>query len=288
MRKDDPFNKMLLKKVKEKTFGGNEVSEIFVGHLLTNPYQPRFNITKEDIEGLAQSIKEQGLLQPIVVRDNYNKTYTIIAGHRRIEAYKLLGEKMVKAIILKNINDSKLASYAITENFQREDLDIIENAIALKRYKEEFGKSFVDIAKELGMTKSTVIAAINILNLPEEILKDLKQEKKTIDVTSLNLINSLKNKLSVSMLTDEINNLQISLYEGLKSNNRSWLKSEIKQLLREKDNKKEKIINIKAGKKKAVFTLRLKGKEFDKTILEKIEKAIEDIVNQICERKNNA
>ena len=239
MKRDDPFNKILLKKVKEKTFGGNEVSELYIGNLLTNPYQPRLNIEIKDIEGLAQSIKEQGLLQPIIVRDNYDKTYTIIAGHRRVEACKLLSEKMVKAIVLKNISDSKLAVYAITENFQREDLDILEDAIAIKRYKEEFGKSFSDIAKELGMTKSKAIATVNILNLPKEILDDIKREKKANDVTSLNLINSLEKHPSVSMLTDSIQKLQISLYEGLKSHNRLWLKQEIKRLLSEKTEEKD-------------------------------------------------
>ena len=280
MRRDDPFNKILLKKVKEKTFGGNEVSELYIGNLLTNPYQPRLNIEIKDIEGLAQSIKEQGLLQPIIVRDNYDKTYTIIAGHRRVEACKLLSEKMVKAVVLKNISDSKLAVYAITENFQREDLDILEDAIAIKRYKEEFGKSFSDIAKELGMTKSKAIATVNILNLPNEILDDIKREKKANDVTSLNLINSLEKHPSVSMLTDNIQKLQISLYEGLKSHNRLWLKQEIKRLLSEKTEEKDEKLSVKSSKKKAVFTIKFKDREIDEKLLNKIKKAIEKVVGE--------
>jgi len=141
---------------------------------------------------LANSIKEKGLLQPILVV-KADTGYYIIAGHRRVEAHKLLGKDKIKARVIK-ADEEDLASLSLIENLQREDLDLIETAMALKKYKEEFNKTLEKIGKEIGKTKGYVSQILNILNLPEEIINDIKENKRTKDITALNWLNSYAKK----------------------------------------------------------------------------------------------
>ena len=138
-------NKIMEKMMKE-ALTKEELKEVPLSELKENPYQPRIEIKSEEVQELANSIKEMGLLQPILVA-KFGKEYYIIAGHRRVEAHKLLGKENIKARIMRKVDDKTLASISLIENLQREDLDIIETAIAIKRYKEEFNKTLNEIGK---------------------------------------------------------------------------------------------------------------------------------------------
>ena len=134
---NDKLKKALYKKAREKAHFEEKYDEIPIDKLEENPYQPRIEINQKELRELANSIKQNGLLQPILVQ-KIDKRYVIISGHRRVEAHKLLNKKFIKAVVIKNQQDLELAKKSIIENLQRKDLNIIETAIDLKRYKEEF------------------------------------------------------------------------------------------------------------------------------------------------------
>jgi len=270
------YKKAMLSKAKSLTIGGSKIETIKIDTLLENPYQPRIEINEDELEELASSIKEQGLLQPIIVTPKED-SYIIIAGHRRVAAHKLLNKQEIKAIVLKNLSDKDLISYAITENLQRKNLDIIETAIALKQYKEEFNKSFEDIAKELGKAKSYIVYLVNVLKLPQEIIYDIKINKSTTDVKALNMLNTLKTKLSVVLTTEDIETIQKNLYYGFiaqHSNGRKWLKNEIDKIFQQKEEKNS--VEVKQTKQGA--TIRIKTKNISPDILHKIEEYIKTIL----------
>ena len=116
----------------------DSIKEILISELSTNPYQPRIEMDIEQLEELALSIEREGLLQPILVSPNDNHDgYIILAGHRRVEAHKLLHKDSVKALVHQKVSHEQLAIIPIVENLQRDDMDPIENAIAFKRLLDE-------------------------------------------------------------------------------------------------------------------------------------------------------
>ena len=267
------------------------IQEVEISKLKENPYQPRIEINPDEVKDLAESIKQKGLMQPIIVTKTNSGDIYIVAGHRRVEAHKLLGRDKIKAIFIET-NPALLAELGIIENLQREDLDLIETAIALKRYKEEFNKSYEEIAKEIGKSKSYVIKILNVLNLPESIIKDIKENKTTKDVTALNYLNSYAKKIGVSMFTDsenarEIGNLKndnsqkwekeiFELYKGFLENSREWLKKEIEKRLESKEKQKPEI-EFKVTKKHGVT---IKIRKINKDRLEEFKKEFEKLIEK--------
>lgn len=137
-------------------------------------YQPRREIEGRELEELSQSIKEKGLIQPIVVRKTEASEYEIVVGGRRYEAAKLLGHKEIPAII-RAIDDKDALIFAIVENLQRKELNPIEEADAFKRLMWEFEFSLEDIAKFVGKDKTTVANTLRLLRLPEEIKEAVRK-----------------------------------------------------------------------------------------------------------------
>jgi len=235
--------------------------EIPLNSLRESPYQPRIEIKPEEIKDLANSIKEKGLLQPILVV-KADTGYHIVAGHRRVEAHKWLGKDKIKARVIK-ASDEDLASLSLIENLQRENLDLIETAMALKKYKEEFNKTLEEIGKEIGKTKGYISQILNILNLPEEIIKDIKENKSTKDVTALNWLNSYAKK-KFSVLNNSSNPQEIEengglekgkkeiieLYQGFLKYGRGWLKDEIDDRLKSISRRKAPGIKMEISKRK--------------------------------------
>ncbi len=265
----------------------NEIQEIPLSSLKENPYQPRIEIKPEEIKDLAESIREKGLLQPILVA-KADTGYYIVAGHRRVEAHKWLGKEKIKARVIK-VNEEDLASLALIENLQREDLDLIETAMALKKYKEEFGKTLEEIGKEIGKTKGYVSQILNVLNLPDEIIKDIKENKSTKDVTALNWLNSYAKKkfstLNKSANTQEIEeneefkkgkNEILELYQGFLKYGRGWLKEEIEKRLNSNKKKKPEI-KLEFSKRKTKLEINIPLTEEAK---EKLKKLIEEFAKE--------
>jgi ParB family chromosome partitioning protein len=142
--------------------------EINIKHLHPGRFQPRRAIQENELESLANSIKEQGILQPIVVRSINNDGYEIIAGERRWRAAQLAGLSTVP-VIIKNVPDEVALAIAIIENIQRENLNPLEEAIAFERLGTEFGLSHEKIANAVGKSRTTITNLLRLLNLRPDV-----------------------------------------------------------------------------------------------------------------------
>jgi len=148
-----------------------------IGKIITNTNQPRKTFYEQTILELAESIKEYGVLSPIIVRPAGPK-YEIIAGERRFRAAGQAGLKEIPAII-KKASDSDSRIISLIENIQREDLNDIDRASALRELKTTLKMSWEEIAKRLGLTKRRVLDLVGLLDLPDEIKEDIRQKKLT-------------------------------------------------------------------------------------------------------------
>jgi ParB family chromosome partitioning protein len=137
-----------------------------------NPYQPRKQFSKNDLEELTQSIKEQGLIQPVIVRKN-EAGYELVAGERRLRASKASGLKKIPAVI-KDATDIELLQMSIVENIQRQNLNPMEEAEAYQRLVDEFNLTQEQTAKKIGKSRSAVANFIRLGRLPEDIKARLR------------------------------------------------------------------------------------------------------------------
>lgn len=140
-----------------------------------NPNQPRRRFDFDELEGLAQSIRQNGMIQPIAVRLNENGKYELISGERRLRASRLVGISKVPCIIM-DADDGKSALFALIENIQRCDLDFFEEAVAIERLITEFGMTREEVCKKLGKAAPTVSNKLRLLRLPESIRYKITQE----------------------------------------------------------------------------------------------------------------
>ena len=146
-----------------------EIVRIKLDKIIPNKNQPRLDFYDESSKGLAESIKRNGLLQPVTVRKNGDK-YELIAGERRYRASLLNGSKDIEAIIMES-SDEQSAKLALIENLQREDLNAIEQAMAMKRIMESEDLTQNELAERLGYKQSTVANKLRLLKLPDYIKK---------------------------------------------------------------------------------------------------------------------
>ncbi len=147
--------------------------EINVKKLHPSKFQPRNTIQESELEALANSIKEQGILQPIVVRSTGNNGYEIIAGERRWRAAQLAGLGVVP-VIVKDVTDEAAFAIALIENIQRENLNPLEEAIALDRLGTECGLSHERIAAAVGKSRTTITNLLRLLNLRPDVKRLLE------------------------------------------------------------------------------------------------------------------
>jgi len=150
-------------------------NEAIIEKITENQYQPRTFFDDEKLEDLANSIKEHGIIQPLVVRET-TKGYELIAGERRLRAAKIAGLKKVPISITKASNTKSL-EIAILENVQREDLDAIEVAKGYQRLKEEFNYTQEALSKSIGKPRSSVANSLRLLTLSEKIQKEISSGK---------------------------------------------------------------------------------------------------------------
>ncbi len=160
----------------DKTRTTGVSNEVPVDKLVPNPYQPRKTFDMEELEGLAQSIKENGVFTPILVRENQAGDFYIVAGERRSRASKLAGLKTIPAVIAK-LTDDEMQRIALIENVQREDLNPIEVAKSLKQMIDDQGIKQEEAAKVIGKSRSFVANSINLLKLDEKIINAVLENK---------------------------------------------------------------------------------------------------------------
>ncbi len=159
-------------KAKDRFHGS--VTELQPGIIFPNPNQPRKDFDPQELAGLAQSIKENGILQPLTVRKTEDGRYELIAGERRLRAAKLAGLSSVPVIIAERTSEES-AILSILENIQRSDLNYFEEAEAISRLIEYYGLTQEEVARKLGKAQSTVANKLRLLKLPTEVKKAITE-----------------------------------------------------------------------------------------------------------------
>lgn len=154
------------------------VMEIAVRDISPNPWQPRRDFPKESLTALAESIKENGLIQPVVVRQKKNGTYELAAGERRWRAAKLAGLETIPAVT-QDYDDRSMAEMALVENLQREDLNPVDEGLAYQKLMDDYGLTQEDISRKVGKSRPYVANMVRLLALPEEVKDFLSQGQLT-------------------------------------------------------------------------------------------------------------
>ena len=149
----------------------DEIVEISLDELRSNPYQPRKVFDEDKLQELADSIREHGVFQPIIVKKSAVKGYEIIAGERRVKASKMVGLSSIPAIV-RDFSDEEMMEIALLENLQREDLNAIEEATAYKALLDSLNITQEELAAKLGKSRSHITNMLGLIDLPEEV-KDL-------------------------------------------------------------------------------------------------------------------
>jgi ParB-like partition proteins len=152
------------------------IQKIAVEDLIANPNQPRQHFDKQALEQLAESIKNHGILQPLVVSPLNEGTYAIIAGERRWRASQIAGLKKVP-VIVRTTEELEQLEISIVENVQRVDLSPLEQAVSVERLHQQFNMTYEAIAKRLGKATSTVNNIVRLLQLPDEARAALHEQK---------------------------------------------------------------------------------------------------------------
>jgi len=157
-----------------RTKSGSPYRELELDEIDFDPEQPRREFDAEKLAELASSIKEHGLINPILVRLLPGGSYRLVAGERRLRSFKLLGRKTIPAVIDQQEEGKELLSKQLVENLQRADLSPIEKSDAIARLRDEHGLSVRDLASRLGVSKSAVQRALDIQTLPPELKAALR------------------------------------------------------------------------------------------------------------------
>lgn len=154
---------------------GGQIILVPQEEIYPNPNQPRKRFDFDELEELAQSIRQNGIIQPIAVRINSKGEYELISGERRLRASRLVGITQIPCIIME-ATDEKSALFALLENMQRSDLGFFEEAQAIEKLIVDFGMSRDEVCKKLGKAPPTVSNKLRLLRLPEEIRLKIIQE----------------------------------------------------------------------------------------------------------------
>ncbi len=163
---------------KKKFSSSNEIIKLPIENIVPNPNQPRYYFDGDNLKELSESIKEHGVIQPILVTKIDNNKYELIAGERRLQASKLAGKKEIPAIIRLATSQEKL-ELALVENIQRHNLNPIEEAKAYKKLQIEFSLTQEEVSKKAGKSRSAIANITRLLELPIEIQRGIIEGKIT-------------------------------------------------------------------------------------------------------------
>ena len=228
-------------------------NKISISSIIPNKYQPRKKFEKESLEELTKSIKERGIIQPLIVRisENQKNKYELIAGERRLQASQAAGLHEVPVIII-DADNLKSLELAIIENVQRKDLNVIEEAQGYKRLIEEFGYDQEKVSKFIGKSRSHITNSLRILSLPRTVIELIENEKLTLGHAKV-----LVGHLNAEILARKIVNKKLSvrqteaLVKSLNSKKHSKVIFKDANILSLENSLKEKIgINVFINNKK--------------------------------------
>ena len=184
-----------------------EIVELNVNELRSNPYQPRTVFDEDALKELAESIKENGVIEPIIVKKSI-KGYDIIAGERRVKASKLAKKKTIPAII-RQLSDEKMAEIALLENLQRENLTALEEAKAYKSLIDKLHLTQEQLAKKVSKSRSHITNMLGLLRLPNEV-QDMVLDKK-LSMSHARTLSKMDDKEEIVKMANEIVNDKLSV-----------------------------------------------------------------------------
>lgn len=199
-------------KVEEKIIeqsSEDDIIEVNLEELRSNPYQPRQVFDQEKLEELASSIKAHGVFQPIIIKKSI-KGYEIIAGERRVRASMLAGLKTIPAIV-RDLNDEQMMEIALLENLQRENLNAIEEAEAYKKLLHTLNLTQEELGSRLGKSRTHITNTLGLLSLPEMVKTLVMKEK--ISMGHARILSKIENDEQVLMLANRIINEHLSVRE---------------------------------------------------------------------------
>lgn len=199
-----------INKVEEKIIQNtpkNEIVELNLDDLRSNPYQPRRTFDEEALQELSSSIKEYGVFQPIIAKKSI-KGYEIVAGERRVLASRMAGLDKIPAIV-KEFSDEEMMEIALLENLQRENLNAMEEAMAYKKIQQSLNITQEELAKKVGKSRSHVTNMMGLLNLPEEV-KDMILTKE-ISMGHARILSKLDDKEQIKKLANDVIEKKLSV-----------------------------------------------------------------------------
>ena len=212
----------------------DEIIEIDLSQLRSNPYQPRKIFDEEALKELSESIKEYGVFQPIIVKKSI-KGFDIIAGERRVKASKMAGKTTIPAIV-RDFTDEQMMQIALLENLQRENLTAIEEATAYKDIINALNITQDDLAKKLGKSRSHITNMLGLLRLPNSV-QDMVL-KSEISMGHARVLSKLENNEDITSLAEKVVNNNVSVRE-LENMVNSKYKRTVELNRRERSNSKE-------------------------------------------------
>ena len=198
-----------------ETVHEEEIQELPLSELRVNPYQPRKTFNEESLNELAESIKEHGVFQPIIVKKSI-KGYEIVAVERRFRASKLAGKETIPAIV-RNFTDEEMMEIAVLENLQRENLNAVDEANAYKTLMENLHLTQDQVSKRVNKSRSHITNLLGILALPEDVLTLVKENKLTMG--HARCLSKLSDIEKINELTKKVleENLSVRELEALAS-----------------------------------------------------------------------
>ncbi|MCH5142818.1 MAG: ParB/RepB/Spo0J family partition protein [Clostridiales bacterium] len=218
-------------------------SDMPLDKIYANPNQPRKNFDEQALTELANSIREHGVIMPIVVNDNKNGTYMIIAGERRYRACKIAGKKSIP-VVIRNYNEREIREISLIENLQREDLNPIEAATAMKQLMNEYKLTQDELAERIGKSRPAVANTLRLLHLCPEVMTMVAEGKLSaghartvITMPAEDQItfarDAVKNQYSVRELEKRVRayNIPPEILEERKKKKKALASIELKQLV---------------------------------------------------------
>lgn len=178
MGRKKPFSKLFELSQQDMNSDKHKITHVAINDIIPNRFQPRHHFNEQTIKELAHSIKENNLLQPIIVREVGNDLYEIIAGERRYRAIKALGWATIP-VLINNMTDNQVATLALIENIQREELSAIEEAKAFKQLLSLREITQQELAQSIGKTQSSIANKIRLLKLIPEVQKAIINQQIT-------------------------------------------------------------------------------------------------------------
>ncbi len=200
----------------------SELREVDIDLIDPNPEQPRTNFSEEKLEELSQSIRENGLVQPILLRRKGEGRYQLVAGERRWRAAQRVGMQSVSAVV-REVEDEKLLEIALVENIQRQELNPIEEAAAYQRLMEALGLTQEEVAKRVGKDRSSVANYVRLLKLPASVQTMLEDER--LSMGHARALLGLEEQEEQAKLAQEVVERRLSVRETERAVQQKSLKS---------------------------------------------------------------